>query len=209
MGKSLVVSIGDVYNRLTVVELGLYLADGHKAAKCCCVCGKETIVSLTRLVNGRIKSCGCLQRERAHYSNFTHGHSRTRLYDIWLGIKKRCYSTAYKWFCNYGGRGIVMCDAWRDNFLAFYEWAMTHGYADNLTIERVDVNGNYQPDNCTWITRNQQPLNRRPSYNNKYGCRINLSMLAKQHGITKSLLFNRLRMGWSLGKALNTPNTRG
>lgn len=206
--KKLQVNVGDKYNRLTVVEVGLYKGN-RRAAKCLCSCGKETVVTCTRLVSGKIKSCGCLQIECVKRQNFKHGAAYTRLYNIWLGIRKRCYNPKYKWFMNYGGRGITLCDEWRNDFVAFSFWALANGYQDNLTIERINVDGNYCPDNCTWITREQQPLNQRGRVN-KYtnGERIHIGKLARQSGITPGCLYQRLSRGLSLEDAMSKPNRK-
>lgn len=90
-----------------------------------------------------------------------HGESQSRLYGIWEGIKSRCFDEHWHIYPYYGGRGITMCDEWRNDFLAFRNWAMSNGYADDLTIERIDVDGDYEPTNCTWIPKSEQPKNRR------------------------------------------------
>lgn len=206
MGKTLEVKVGEQYGRLTIIELGLYISGNRRAVRCRCACGNETVVNVSRLVRGVIQSCGCLQKESVIKKNTKHNLSHTRLYSIWQGIIKRCYSNKYKWFCNYGGRGIIMCDTWRNDFMSFYTWAITHGYADDLTIERVDVNGNYCSENCTWIPRKQQPLNQRERINARFGGqRLNIATLARQHGVQPGLVYGRLHLGWSLLDALQIP----
>jgi len=95
----------------------------------------------------------------------THGLSRTRLYKIWFGMKSRCYNNNTKGFENWGGRGIIVCDEWLNDFLSFYNWALKNGYKDNLSIDRINNNGNYEPNNCRFITIQEQQKNKRPKRN--------------------------------------------
>lgn len=146
---------------------------------CICDCGKTKDVLQQNLENGHVRSCGCLHAERnkekiANYNSVlgreSHNETKSRLYRIWIGIKARCYdanSTAYK---NYGARGITVCDDWRYSYLSFKEWAITNGYSDNLSIDRIDTNGNYFPDNCRWVSTSVQQFNKRTPKRNTSGC---------------------------------------
>ena len=128
---------------------------------CVCDCGKELEISTGRLNFGNVKSCGCVKRQMIIERNTTHGKSKTRLYEIWVGMKKRCYNPKSKAYERYGGRGITICPEWLDDFMNFYNWSMANGYSDDLSIDRINVNGNYEPDNCRWSTRKEQSCNTR------------------------------------------------
>ena len=137
----------------------------HNAWLCRCDCGKLVTVLVCNLITGNTKSCGCWKRELVSEQFSTHKDARptvgkVRLYQIWCGIMSRCYNPHRRAYPNYGGRGVVACDEWRtyENFKA---WALSSGYTDELSIERVDPNGDYEPSNCTWIPKSEQSRNTR------------------------------------------------
>lgn len=178
---------GQKFGRLTVI--GLQPTESRKTFWIClCDCGNMKIVRSDSLQCGAIRSCGCLKKEqdkknlihsidggkgklqtKSGKQRFLHGFSHTRLHDIWLGMKGRCYNEHNERYDRYGGRGIVVCNEWLTNFLAFYEWSMSHGYSDDLTIDRIDVDGNYCPENCRWATAKEQSNNRSTNINIKIG----------------------------------------
>lgn len=164
--------IGQRYGKLTVIEdLGMIKRPNRKNRhfwKCKCDCGNTFEVRGDCLKSGNNKSCGCLQYEHAIT---THNMTGTKIYGVWASMKQRCENSndnAYKW---YGYQGIKVCDEWSKSFEEFYSWAKKNGYKEGLTIERIDIKGNYEPNNCKWITQQEQLLNTRRSriitYNGK------------------------------------------
>ncbi len=160
---------GDKFGRLTVIGEAFYVKEARQVWQWCvceCVCGNVLAVRLTRLSSGRTSSCGCLRLERALDANRKHGESRSRLYGIWSAMVSRCHSPASVVYARYGARGITVCEAWR-SFEPFRCWALANGYAEHLTIDRRDGNGNYEPGNCRWATASQQHQNQRARKNSK------------------------------------------
>lgn len=160
--------IGMKFGRLTVVSRAGSDKRGEARWLCLCDCGENTTVNGSHLRSGRIQSCGCHMRERtsermrgnATRGNTRHGGSKTRLYRIWTNIKTRCFNQENKLYQWYGALGVTICYEWLD-YGIFEQWALSHGYRDDLTIERIDPHGNYEPQNCTWIPLREQNKNKR------------------------------------------------
>ena len=153
------------FGRLVVVSRAGSNAKGNALWRCRCDCGKETVVVGYSLNGGRSKSCGCLHHEQLSTRNRnekrTHGETHTRLYTIWRGIRCRCNNKTDSHYSDYGGRGITVCAAWNNSFEAFRDWAVANGYRNDLTIDRINNDGGYTPDNCRWTTMSVQNANRR------------------------------------------------
>lgn len=139
---------------------------GHQGAKilweCKCDCGKTFYETRSNLLSGNVKSCGCEKTKRISQMNRTHGEShKTRLYRIWLNMKNRCSNPKYRQYDSYGGRGISVCKEWSEDFTAFRDWALKNGYKDDLTVDRINNDEGYKPENCRWATMKEQCANRR------------------------------------------------
>jgi hypothetical protein len=160
---------------------------------CRCDCGNETVVQRPALLSGHSTSCGCKTRESTSISNRTHGGSKTRLYRIWKQMRIRCTTVTNPTYKFYGARGISICPQWGD-FAVFHTWAMSHGYNDTMSIDRINVNGNYCPENCRWIPRNEQARNTRESKEYTHdGVTLTHNLWAKRLGINPSTLTGRIR----------------
>ena len=158
----------------------------------CGFCGTEFKTVIHNVKNGNTKSCGCYNKRIVSETHKTHGKCHTRLYTIWANIKKRTLNPKYKFFHDYGGRGITICEEWKNDFMSFYNWAMLNGYEENksLTIDRIDNDGNYEPSNCRWTTPTIQARNQRIQKNNTSGYR-GVSFIKKHKKYQAQININR------------------
>lgn len=194
---------GLTFGRLTVIERAANSKQSKARWMCLCECGKMKVVDSYYLMTGHTRSCGCLRNDT---KNIKHGKSSESIYHVWQTMKRRCFCPTNKKYKNYGARGIGMCDEWRKSFETFYEWAQNNGYEAGLTIERVDVNEGYFPGNCTWIRLEAQATNKT---NNKMitynGVTLCLQQWQRKTGIRRETISHRLKMGWSVERALTEP----
>lgn len=192
---------GKRFGRLLAVEQ-TYTKKGQQYWMCICDCGTEKIIRKSHLISGRIKSCGCLLKD--NMSGYKHGLCNTRIMRIFQGIKNRCYNKNEKAYKNYGGRNITICKEWLENSLLFYEWAKNNGYKKGLTIDRIDNNKGYSPDNCRWTTYKQQARNTRRNlileYRGKKKC---LAEWCDFLGLDSRRTQERLKRGWSVERAFS------
>lgn len=190
---------GQKFGRLTAIRDTGKRKNAQVVWMCKCDCGEEKEVRGEDLRSGSIKSCGCLKKDSLREKNL-------RLYSIWHNMKDRCYnknSTSYK---TYGRLGVVVCEEWKNSFESFCDWAVSNGYKDGLTIDRIDVKGNYEPTNCRWASYKEQNNNKK---NNRFisfkGVTMTLKQWSEELNIPYHTLGNRIRSGWSVEKALTEP----
>ena len=179
---------------------------------CICDCGNLKIARGSGLKSGKIKSCGCLNTKRVP-QNKTHGMSGSRLFKIWAGMKQRCYNHNNAKYKIYGGRGIEVCPEWQE-FEPFMKWSYDNGYNDNLTIDRINTDGNYEPDNCRWVDLKQQANNTRSTiFLTCNGETKSASEWSEITGIPQNTITARKRKGWDDERNIETPSdayrTRG
>ena len=202
---------GERFGKLVVIKTAGKTKNGAYLWKCKCDCGNEIIANVGNLKNGHTKSCGCLRVDRCK-TNFTkHGLEHTRLYGIWSDMRLRCYDEKNIAYHRYGGRGITICDEWKNDVKAFYDWATANGYKDSLTIDRIDNDGNYCPENCRWATVKEQASNRRSNILVTHNGKTQTTKKwANEVGTPYKVVWARMqKLGWSAERALTEPVKKG
>lgn len=183
---------GNKYGLLTAIQF-VEIRKGRAYWLCQCECGKEVIKMAKLLKNGHTTTCGDI----SHHT--IHGQSHTRLYSIWQDMKNRCNNPNLANFDRYGGRGIKVCDEWMKSFESFRDWALNNGYSDDLTIDRIEVDGDYEPYNCRWATKQEQGNNRSSNHFLTIdGVSKSIALWSKDTGIPQHVLYSRLRAKWPL-----------
>lgn len=203
---------GQQFGELTVISFDGKDKRGEATWKCKCSCGNITTVTGHKLRSGWTKSCGCLQDKHRHEGfHKTHGMTNTKLYVIWQNMKHRCYDPNNIMFKNYGGRGIRVCDEWLSGFEPFMKWSFENGYSDGKSIDRIDVNGKYEPINCRWVNREQQYLNRTDSHLlTAFGKTKTIKEWSEESGIKYDTIERRVNQyGWDAEKAVTVRPHKG
>jgi hypothetical protein len=204
--------IGKTFNRLTVLGVAGKDKRGATLFLCKCSCGQTTTALAYKLRSGEKKSCGCLSKEMAKKRLTKHGECGTRLHVLWKSVKSRCYNKNNLNYKNYGGRGIKMYEEWKSNFTSFRDFMLSIGYDETLptgeqTIERIDVNGDYEPNNCKLISKREQNYNKRNNHYVTYkGETKTVSELAEEYGIDVDIILNRINhFGYTIEEAIERP----
>lgn len=198
---------GQKYGRLTVLSQAGMTRAGNAKWLCRCDCGNITTVAAGALRSGTIVSCGCWIREKTSQRSYIHGETNIRLHHIWSSMKARCYYIKSISYPNYGGRGIRVCAEWKNDYVAFRNWALKNSYTENSTIDRKDVDGNYCPENCQWISAFDQQSNK--TNNRKIeidGVTNTVTEWGRIYGIDPQAIWGRLNRGWDEKKAVITPS---
>ena len=193
---------GQRFGQLLVIERAEDKTTGSKPKtmwRCLCDCGKETVVWGSSLTQGTTVSCGCKKRK--------HGFAnKERLYETWQNMKRRCNNPRNNRYKQYGARGIKVCAEWEHDYVAFRNWAMSNGYADDLTIARIDVDKGYSPNNCRWVGAKIQANNMtRNRFITFRGKTMTLSQWAEELGLSYGVINHRIQRGWDMDRIANTP----
>jgi hypothetical protein len=197
---------GKKFNRLTVTGFSHKDKHGKRYWYCKCDCGGKSVVEGYKLDTGKTKSCGCYNKENLHKSKLKHGDNirglRKRLYVIWMNMLQRCNNEKSTSYQRYGKRGIRVCYEWHD-YSAFRDWALSHGYNEKLTIDRIDNKGDYTPSNCRWVTPLEQSRNIKTNLIFEYeGKSMCLSEWCELLGLKYSRILYRVTHGYSFREAI-------
>ena len=196
MPQAVIEMEGMVFGMLTVGKR-IGMRHGQSEYRVSCQCGKEKTMLRVNILKSH--SCGCVPRAQF----YKHGMSETKLFGVWTNMNRRCYDAKAKDYPRYGGRGITVCQEWRDSFSSFYDWAVKAGYRQGLSIDRMDNFGGYSPANCRWATAHEQAINKRSNIWIEYqGIRLTISQWAKRVGINRTTLEGRYHRNWPVEKML-------
>ncbi len=213
MKKKIEVTEGQKYGKLTIIQEVSPIGSKRRIL-CKCDCENIKEYSMDRVIHGRTQSCGCLRNEMLFTHRNNNGTSvypkeatASKLYKIWNSMKCRCYTVSSGAYFKYGAKGIRMCDEWKNDFMAFYNWALANGYSDELTIDRIDYRGNYEPSNCRWADTKTQANNKSNVRKYEYNGELHtMTEWGEIMNINYGALWERLNvLGWSIEKALTTP----
>ena len=215
MNKKVIIEPGTRYGRLTI-EKELEPLKHVRRFLCRCDCGNETIVRMCHLraTKHPTISCGCYGKEQARRNGLKHGFASDKqpyekLYRVWNRMKERCNNPNSDHYYLYGGRGISICDEWQHDYLAFREWALSNGYEEGLTIDRIDCDGNYEPSNCRWATHLEQQNNLRTNVNITYRNETySIAAWARITGIQENTIRQRYHKGLPLEDVFYKGNLR-
>lgn len=197
--------IGERYGRLMIISTAQW-KNKQWYYNCICDCGEKVIVGIKSMMDKNTVSCGCYNREVLKKIATKHGKRHTRLYGIWKTMKSRCYNEKFPKYQKYGARGIKICEDWKNDFKKFYEWANQNGYSENLSIDRIDVNGDYEPKNCRWVNAKIQANNKTTNRYVQYKGEVkSIAEWASILNMNCATLRGRLNAGWSVEKAFVTP----
>lgn len=205
-GRKYTVRKGDTHHRLKIIDV-IRRPNNVHIAVCICVCGNKSTPFLRDVLSGHTKSCSCLQKYKAGRRLRTHGMNGHKLYGAWNRMRQRCNSPLDQDYKHYGGRGIKVCDRWGwfPNFVS----DMEEGYRSGLTLDRIDVNGDYRPDNCRWVTQSVQVRNQRRNVYVVYkGKKMCLEDAAKLSPVHPKTIKARIQRGWTHKKAIEHPSLR-
>lgn len=206
MSKSKYVDLsGTKFGRLSVIKLGNPSKRGRRRWVCKCDCGKETLSDEYQLKKGITKSCGCYSREKIVKSVTKHGMNKTKLHKTWEQMRKRCRLKTYEHYDKYGGRGIKVCEEWDKDFIPFRDWSLANGYEEGLEIGRIDVNGNYEPSNCRFVTKTENIRNRTNTIKVVWlGKEMSFAEWCEMYGIRYKWAWKKRKDGCSLVEILTT-----
>lgn len=207
MGAKFIDLTGQEFGRLVALYPTTLNKSGNMQWKCKCKCGNEITVDNQSLKRGYTKSCGCLAKEVCVFIHTKHKMYKTRLNSVWNSMKQRCNNSKNSQYYNYGGRGIKVCPEWNDKnngFVNFYNWAIKNGYKEGLSIDRINNNGNYEPNNCRWTTIQEQSNNRRTNRYITYNKETHtIAEWSKIVNINRYTLYDRInKSNMSIEKAL-------